>query len=353
MNEGGKDTLLIVSEALGGGVYSVIFEQIKILSGNYRIIVAASSRCELDKDYLDQLSRLGCHYIHLEMKRGFSPLLDIKSAFRLLLIQQSEGAKFVHLHSSKAGFVGRLIYPFFKFRSVKVFYTPHCYSFLNLEFSKTKRWIFYVIEKVLGRMQTATIACGPSEFYLAKKFGTAKLIENGIEDIGPCEYRLQNRFKVASSGRSSMQKNPDLFIKIALALPEVDFIWIGDIERDVPPNITVTGWVEKENVQSLLGECNLYIQCSLWEGLAMAQIEAMALGKPLLAFNVLGTRDPVIEGVNGYLFSTVNEAVECIRFLQSNTEKCALLSENSRALYLESYTNFNFNKMVGLYEFYN
>src|ERR671931_343929 len=47
------------------------------------------------------------HYV-VHMSRGVNPFGDIKSVFRIRGLIKKEKPKLVHLHSSKAGFVGRI-----------------------------------------------------------------------------------------------------------------------------------------------------------------------------------------------------------------------------------------------------
>jgi hypothetical protein len=51
----------------------------------------------------------------------------------------------IHLHSSKAGFIGRIA-NFLLRKSNKTIYTPHAISFLRLDVSPRKRKIFIWME---------------------------------------------------------------------------------------------------------------------------------------------------------------------------------------------------------------
>lgn len=57
-----------------------------------------------------------------------------------------------------------------------------------------------------------------------------------------------NHYDVFTLGRISVQKNSRLFNEIALKLPKLKFLWIGDGELRselTAPNITVTGWLTR------------------------------------------------------------------------------------------------------------
>ena len=57
----------------------------------------------------------------------------------------------------------------------------------------------------------------------------------------------------------------------------------------------------RSDVPDLLAACDLFVLPSLWEGLPMALIEAMASGLPVIASEVSGTRQVVIPGETGLL----------------------------------------------------
>jgi glycosyltransferase involved in cell wall biosynthesis len=57
----------------------------------------------------------------------------------------------------------------------------------------------------------------------------------------------------------------------------------------------------RDDVPSLLASVDLFVLPSLWEGLAMALLEAMAVGKPVVATTVSGTSQAMISGQTGLL----------------------------------------------------
>ncbi len=57
----------------------------------------------------------------------------------------------------------------------------------------------------------------------------------------------------------------------------------------------------RSDTRELLGASDLFVLPSLWEGLPMALLEAMAAGLPVVATAVSGTRDVVDDGVSGAL----------------------------------------------------
>src|SRR5690606_7685612 len=118
--------------------------------------------------------------IEVEMEREISPVKDVLSTIKLYKIIKKVKPDIIHLHSSKAGVIGRIASK--SCTNAKVYYTPNGYSFVRQDISPFKKKLFKTIEyltnKLLGGI---TIACGDTEFELAKGIGKAILIRNGID----------------------------------------------------------------------------------------------------------------------------------------------------------------------------
>src|SRR5690606_9712262 len=153
----------------------------------------------------------------------------------------------IHLHSSKAGVLGRIASILFP--KVKVFYTPHGYAFTREDISKFKKKLYWNIEKYVTKIfGGTTIACGDTEYEYALNIGPAVLVRNSVKPItikNEDKDELEDReVLIGTIGRISAQKNPKLFNEIARHFPDIKFIWIGDGELKnslTSRNITVTG----------------------------------------------------------------------------------------------------------------
>ena len=124
-----------------------------------------------------------------------------------------------------------------------------------------------------------------------------------------------NYLKIATLGRISLQKNPVMFNRIAEAFPNIDFIWIGDGElkgKLTAPNIKVIGWVDNKTALNYLTAADIFLLTSLWEGLPMALLEAMYMKKICIVSDVVGNRDVIHDGQNGYICSSVSDYVKII-----------------------------------------
>ncbi|MFH7011598.1 glycosyltransferase [Flavobacterium sp. FlaQc-52] len=330
-----------VIEALGGGVYtyfrdlSTFFGEEKQSRSIYTTIIYSGNRKEIDPKKIKTDFSNGVDLIEINMVREFSPIEDLKSAFKLWKELKRINPDVIHLHSSKAGVLGRIAY-FFLFRKKKVFYTPHGYSFLRTDISDIKKKLYWQIEKRIQQLFGGiTIACGDTEYEIAKKTGNSLLVRNGIaiSEIQQHLAPLQNaKLTIGIVGRISFQKNPDLFNLIALRFPDFNFVWIGDGDLNfslTAPNIRITGWLlDRNEVLKELNAVDIYLQTSIWEGLPLAVLEAMALKKPIIATKIIGNKDIVYHNETGFLFDEIAELNSYFEVLKDPKNR-TLFGENS------------------------
>lgn len=318
--------LLYVVEAMGGGLFTYIVSLANQLVEDYDVYLAYAVRPQTPHDYRDYFDPR-IHLIEVEdFVRPISPRQDLRALAALIKIGRAVRPDIIHLHSAKAGVLGRLAY----WRaSAPVFYTPHGYSFLMRQASPLKRGVYRMIEFAMARLRSATIACSKGELNetlpLTRR---ALLINNGIDpdEIDRCldcpsggeghAAREQGSFTVFTIGRICSQKNPVLFNQIARAMPDVRFRWIGDGElRELldAPNIEVTGWVSRRDVIRLADQADCFLLPSSWEGLPISLLEAMYLEKPCVVSDVLGNRDVIRNGENGFVCHEPEQFVGSIR----------------------------------------
>ncbi len=320
MIEKNKRVLFFV-EAMGGGVFTYIVDLANELVNNYDVYIAYAVREQTPVDfnkYFDQ------RIILIEVKsfrRSINVLEDIKAFFEIRRIVKKVEPDIIHLHSSKAGVLGRWA---FNGKKIPLFYTPHGYSFLMVNQSPVKRLIYRLIENLSSKRKCMTISCSKGEHLETLKLTKyAKYVSNGINinELNDLSTPLKeekggkHEFTVFTLGRICYQKNPNLFNRIALAMPDVHFLWIGDgeLRKDLfAPNIEVTGWVEREEALRHSVCSNVFLLTSLWEGLPMSLLEAMYLQKICVVSNVIGNRDVIHTDENGFVCQTVNEFVDAI-----------------------------------------
>lgn len=131
------------------------------------------------------------------------------------------------------------------------------------------------------------------------------------------------------------QKGQRYLIEAAATLvkdfPNMKILFVGDGELrgeleaktkalNLDNNIEFLG--TRQDVPELLAASDMFVLPSLWEGLPMALVEAMASGLPIVATDVSGSKQAVVSGETGILVppGDVQELSNAINYLLSNPE---------------------------------
>ncbi len=242
-------------------------------------------------------------------------------------IVKDSAPKAVFLHSSFAGFIGRMALLFDK---TPVFYLPHCISFMRKDISGAKALAFKLLEWV-GSIKSATyVACSHSEGDEIKKsvpFRKCVVVENAVntESWNSHEW-LSKENVVVTVGQIRLQKDPQRFADIAKQVlannTDVRFVWVGDGDEDAKQalkdaGVDVVGWKTPDEVKNYLSGSRYYLSTALWEGMPVSPIEAMLSGCVAILSDCAGNVDIIKDKSTGFLFSEVSEAVTRIEEILS------------------------------------
>ncbi|MEG9295983.1 glycosyltransferase [Mangrovibacillus sp. Mu-81] len=349
--------ILHVTESFGAGVYSFLVDLCNELSDNHDIIVVYSERSETPSDFRDDFKE-NIKFIKMDM--GLKKALSATNKLKKIIVE--EHPEIIHLHSSKAGLVGRIASRLLNYKG-QLYYNPHGLSFLRKDIGIILRWLFFISEKILAKLGGLIIAVSESEKEEVKRISPRVIsINNGInivkmkseEQLDNDRYYNEKSFTVGTVGRVAFQKNPALFNKIAMSMPNVNFIWIGDGEMKgvlSANNVLVTGWLNRKEVLKKVASLDVYVQTSLWEGLPISVLEAMYLKKPLVLSKTVGNVDLVNEGKNGFICSKENDFIEKINFYEENKKQAKLDGESSFEYLVEHFDKEKgLNQYIRLYE---
>ena len=334
--------ILHIVESFGGGVFTMLVDLINGTSDEYEIVVAYSKRKQTPDDFTKYFDKK-VRFIEVQnFGRSINLVKDLKAFFEIKKIIKKEKPDIIHLHSSKAGFLGRFAA---NGRKTKMFYNPHGFPFLMSDVSKLKRKIYWIIEKIAAFRKCTIVGCSEGEYKEALKLTknsvcinngiNTKDLDNIIKDFDKKEIDY-NHLNICTSGRINYQKNPAFFNEIAKAFPDYSFTWIGDGDlRDelISPNIIVTGWKTREETLKLVNDNDIFILTSLWEGLPISLLEAMYLKKLCIVTNCIGNRDVIKDQENGYIIKDdYRSIIDSI-----NSDNYTLLSNNAYKSIVEEF----------------
>lgn len=327
--------ILMVCEAFGGGVFTYVSQLCNDMVDSFEVYLAYSFRPQTPKNYKDFLDSR----VHLiEMKNvgvmGISNLRnDVMAIKELRRIEKEVQPDIIHLHSSVAGGLGRLAY---KGKTNTVVYTPHGYAHILMGPGRKSK-LYELAERILGKTNSITLTCCESEDEIAKTLcNRTAFIETGVnlselstflDGIEPIKNK---KFTVFTLGRACVQKQPQLFNRIAELVPEAKFVWIGNGELEhelTASNIEVTGWKTRKEALAMAKGADVFILCSLGEAVAMSLIENMYIQKLILVSNTMGNKSVIRDGVNGYVCDTAEEYAEKIKKAMKTFPKA--LTENA------------------------
>lgn len=309
--KGNLSVLMISVRADYGGGPEHLFRLIQHLPENVQPWVA----CPREFPYWDRYVGLIGEARMIEIPHRKFRLSHL---FLLREILTKNNIDIIHSHGKGAGVYSRLL----TFMTGK----PCIHTFHGVhigEYGPIKRTLYLVLERFFSKLTQYIIAVSPSE---SNKLETYKLcnpqkiiiIENGV--VIPSEIvdnHFLGKYQVVSITRFDYAKNSELIISILQSLQlikQIDrfsFVILGtgggqknfetQIEKlGLSSYISFSGFVEKPNEYLKKSFC--YLSTSRWEGMPLAVLEAMALGLPVIATNVVGNKDVVDNEVNGYLY---------------------------------------------------
>ena len=223
----------------------------------------------------------------------------------------------LHLHSSKASGLGRLLSLFLRPKPAIV-YTPNamaCYR------SK----VYLGLERMLGYLTDVLVAVSASEKrdfvqWNIPRAERAVQVTVGVREVVVPEATFTpDTWTIGACGRICYQKNALLFFRTALSMIACDaslrFRWIGEFADDDearavrvllasagnPKEIEITGWVADPHRE--MASLNTFCMFSRYESFGYVTADAMLLNVPVVALPSTGTMDLVLDGTTGLITS--------------------------------------------------
>lgn len=331
---------------LKGGVDICIRNILTYLSSDFEFVVVNGAD-DRNKPYVRNGQEVRSYKISMFRPISFSK--DINALIQAVKILKKEKPDLVHCHSAKGGVIGRVAAFLTGYKSV---YTPHAFSFLSSE-NKRNKTIYRFFEKIT-RLNSCLIGCSESERLLGiqqvgypeeKAFAwTNSIPAIQVERIKRPEGIAAEEKYLVTIARPCYQKNPMFMVEVMKLLHEqlpdvklyvlgADFYspLLGDLKQRIEDcglkdTIKVLPWISHDEAMGYLKYAQLYLSTSIYEGLPIAVLEAMALGKAVVASDVIGNRDCVKEGITGCLLplDAKRFAAECRRLLDDEEQRCQM-----------------------------
>lgn len=331
--------ILIIVPSLGNGGAERIATQLAIQQhkeGNQ--VTVLSYYTDYSFSNCSQLTKANVKIIYLDKKVG----IDISLFKKVKEIVKIENPDIIQTH------LDVLLY-LLPVRKQLIFHTIHSVaSYEATGLQKIVRIVAFKIKRVVPVAIGNTIRKSISEYYRIKE-NNIPVIYNGsaLSVDYTCKYPKDTTI-FCLTGSLAKVKNHKLALQAFSKIKEkgysfkVFILGDGDLKNELEEmskclelsnNVEFLGY--KSNVGEYLAQSDIYICCSRIEGISIAIIEAMHYGLPVIASNVGGNPDLVINGYNGLLFTDndVDDFVKKIELILNNKE---LISKYSKHSYEES-----------------
>lgn len=229
----------------------------------------------------------------------------------------------LQLHSSRTGMIGRALALLLGLRGRTV-YSPHCFAFDRSDLGERPRRVLIALERLGTAMAPRLVLVSDTEQALARDTlprARTAVLSNRVDAraLGAladarsaADEEGERPLRIVHVGRIAAQKRPAEFAAIVDAwsdpatrpagAPALQARWLGDGDRSLlGTDVEVSGWLDREQLLAELGRADLMLFTTAGEGMPVAVLEAQALGIPVLAHDVTGMSDVVLDGVTGLL----------------------------------------------------
>jgi len=281
-----------------------------------------------------------------------SPAKDYRAVRECASLIRSLGPDLVHVHTSKAGVIGRA--------AAWLADTPSVFTAHTWCFAEGTSWKWKLVgvpcERFAGWMSSAIVNVSDANRNLALEHRIGHpdrvlRIWNGISDT---EHRARPGMpgppKITMVARFASQKDHALLLQAVSSIDQpLEVLFVGDgptcpplraeAERlGISDRVRFLG--ERKDVAEILAASHIFALPTKWEGFPLSILEGMRAGLPVLASDVGGIAEAVVDGETGFLAPAGDLPAFRARLL-SLVESPAVrrrMGEAGRARYEEHFT---------------
>jgi glycosyltransferase involved in cell wall biosynthesis len=340
-----------------GGGQKVMFDIISGLKQDHTFVVASPLGI-----YSRKYMNIGLRYLELKSRW---PVTDVRQ------IIKEESPDVLHMNGTRAAFWGRIAVIGLKKRP-KTVYVLHGFHIIRRK--GPVRYALVCAERLLNRWTDVLVCVSGSDKELVEKNRTINkpkiiVIRNGIDtsvyrmDLKEVKSAresmgLGSALVISTVGRLDYPKDYSTILKAMRILKGKDLslklLVIGDgplrasLEQEagrleLEADVSFVGF--RDDVPLLMNVSDIVVLSSRWEGLPGVCLEAGAAGKPMVASDVAGVRDVVLDNKTGYLFA-FGSADDLAAKIEKLASSASLMADMGRAGYEYVSANYDRNRMI-------
>ncbi len=280
--------------------------------------------------------------------------LRFLSLLKLFAYMRENKFQVLHTHLVHAGIIGKL---FGRALRIPVIVSTRHHEILPKSGSFLYRLDDYLSKKL--NIRTISISKSVHEFMLKTGYAADKicLIPNGID----CDFFSPNplvekeEYSIVSTGRLVKEKNYDLLIDTVNILKkkyaDIRCTIIGDgplfnplIQKitslGLQENIHLCGAKPNETVKKIMQQKEIYLSTSIFEGLPISVLEAMALELPVIAPASGSIPNVIKDGESGFLIksNSAEQLANAVRSLFRQPQMRETFGKAARRTIVEKYS---------------
>lgn len=339
------------SDAIGGAHVHVRDLALYLLAGGHHVTVLVGGEGPFTHDLA--VRGIPYHSLH-SLVHPISLKCDAKGLFELRRELSSIKPDLVCTHSSKAGWLGRLAA---KSLGLPTVFTVHGWAFTE-GVNEYKRRLYVLAERMAAPLADRIITVSDYDRRLALRYritapGRLVTIHNGVPDV-PSLLRAEPRRqppRLVMVARFEPQKDHVTLLKALAALKELvwelELIGDGPVLEQVRIQASILGLTDRvrflgarHDVAERLAEAQALVLVSNWEGLPLSVLEGMRAGVPVVASDVGGVSEAVVDGETGFLVPRrrVDILKERLQMVIESTDLRTRMGKAGRARYERHFT---------------
>ncbi len=337
----------------------LLLDQIKALQADGHDVVAVCA----PGTWVESVRSAGVEVLTIPMEREIAPLRDLRSMAALTQCFRRHKFDVVHTHTPKAGLIGPIAA---RLAGVpQIVHTVHGLLFHD-RMTRLRQSIFWVPEKITATFCHRILSQSQEDVERAVRSrlcarSKISYIGNGIDVTRFAPQSTYDRseklrevglsagdFVVGSVGRLVAEKGfMELFAAaetLTNSYPQIKFVVIGPretdqndaLDNDYMDDLQRRGVVRFVNwcddMRPWYAAMDLFVLPSYREGIPRACMEAAAMMRPIVASDIRGCREVVLDGETGVLVPPrdVPSLVEAIERLNQNRGLAVRMGERGR-----------------------